>query len=67
MKVHVRAGELVADLLYKQTGSDDDALEQEFYRINPHVRGDTFQNECVVTIPTHMTSTRKQKITRSWD
>lgn len=67
MQVQARTGDLVTDLLFKHTGSDDDELEREFFRLNPHVRTDTFQQDCVVLIPQNMTSSRKQTVTRSWD
>ncbi|CED71535.1 putative phage tail X protein [Aliivibrio wodanis] len=66
MKVQARAGDLITDLLFKKTGSDDDELEREFFHLNPHVRRDIFQEDCLVIIPKNMTSTRKQTVTRSW-
>lgn len=42
MKVSAKAGELIADLLYKHTGQDNDQLEQAFYQLNPHVRREVF-------------------------
>ncbi|NOH85545.1 hypothetical protein F0249_17250 [Vibrio sp. 03-59-1] len=67
MQVQAKAGELITDLLFKHTKSDDDELERKFYIANPHVRTDIFKQDCVVVIPEAFRTTRKQTVTRSWD
>ncbi|NOI87324.1 hypothetical protein [Vibrio sp. 99K-1] len=67
MKIFARKGELITDLLFKQTGQDSDQLEIEFYRLNPHVRGDVFTADTHVYIPEISTVKPTQSVTRSWD
>lgn len=66
MKILARKGELIADLLFKQTGQDSDPLEVEFYRLNPHVRGHAFTADTHVHIPELSTVKPTQSVTRSW-
>lgn len=67
MKINAPAGELITDFLYKQTGRDDDALEAEFYRLNPHVCGEVFRETTPVILPVVSFSQSPKKPTRSWD
>ncbi len=67
MKITARKGELITDLLFKQTGQDSDQIEADFYRINPHVRGDVFTEDTSVHIPELSTVKPNQSVTRSWD
>ncbi|CAK1693665.1 Phage tail protein [Vibrio crassostreae] len=67
MKIFARKGELITDLLFKQTGQDSDQLETAFYRLNPHVRGDAFTADTHVHIPEISTVKPTQSVTRSWD
>lgn len=67
MKVQAKCGELVTDLLFKKLGQDDDVIEAEFYRLNPHIRADIFPQDTLVTLPAPTHKTNIQKPTRSWD
>ncbi|MCY9802705.1 hypothetical protein OTK51_04585 [Vibrio scophthalmi] len=67
MKVNAKASYLITDLLFKHTGQDSDLLEAEFYKLNPHVRGETFTHDCLVVIPDIKTNRRSISATRSWD
>ncbi len=67
MKRLANKGELITDLLFKQTGQDSDQLEVEFYRLNPHVRGEIFTADTYVSIPETSTVKPTQSVTRSWD
>lgn len=66
MRVNARAGDLVVDLLFKHTKQDDDGLEAEFYRLNPHVRAAIFQSDCSVLIPSGAVNQQEQNVVRSW-
>ncbi|AUI88173.1 hypothetical protein BS333_17595 [Vibrio azureus] len=67
MKVWARKGELITDLLFKHARQDSDPLEVEFYRLNPHVRGDIFTADTEVQLPELLTVEPTQSVTRSWD
>ncbi len=67
MKITVQKGEFITDVLFKQTGQDDDQLETDFYQLNPHVRGDFFMQKTVVTIPEVSFKQNIKEVNRSWD
>ncbi|WP_332404476.1 hypothetical protein [Vibrio metschnikovii] len=67
MRVIAKAGGLIADLLFQHLGQDGDRVESEFYRLNPHVRGDTFSHDCTVILPEQTVNQRSRSATRSWD
>ncbi|MFA0690637.1 hypothetical protein [Vibrio splendidus] len=67
MKINVRQGELITDVLFKQTGQDSDQLEHDFYQANPHVRGEVFSRDTLVTIPVVKANHSKQGVVRSWN
>lgn len=66
MIVQANDGEVVADFLYKQLGDDDDALEAEFYALNPKVRAAIFTQTMLVALPSRKPLVTK-KPTRSWE
>ncbi|PMJ89828.1 hypothetical protein [Vibrio sp. 10N.261.55.A7] len=67
MRVQAKAGYLIADLLFLHTKQDGDLIEIEFYRLNPHVRGEVFSEDCSVIIPDIKTNQRLLSATRSWN
>ena len=67
MQIEALKGELVTDLLFKHTGQDHDALEAEFYRLNPHVRGAVFTAKTTVILPAPIQTHHTTKPIRSWD
>lgn len=67
MRVIAKAGGLIADLLFQHLRQDGDRVESEFYRLNPHVRGDTFPRDCTVILPEKTVNQRSVRAIRSWD
>lgn len=67
MKVNAPKGEIVTDFLYKQLGQDDDKLEADFYRLNPHVRAEVFLDDTLVSLPKLSHQSNQKTVTRSWD
>lgn len=67
MRVNVKKGELIIDILYQHTGQDDDQIEAEFYRLNPSVRGEVFMIDMAVALPQPTHKQNLKTVTRSWD
>lgn len=67
MRVNVKEGELITDILYQHTGQDDDQIEAEFYRLNPSIRWEVFAVDMAVILPLPRHKHNLKTVTRSWD
>lgn len=67
MKVSVRKGQLVTDVLYQHLGDDNDQLDAAFYELNPHVRGAFFPTDQLITLPDPANVPEQRFVIRSWD
>ena len=67
MRVNAKEGDLITDLLYQHTKQDDDQIEAEFYRLNPHVREEIFISDTSVLLPSATHKPNLKTVTRSWD